>query len=308
MDLESERVLITGGAGFIGSHLSRMLLDAGALVHVVDDLFAGRRDLVPTEASFHDLDIADDDLAATVEEIEPTAVCHLAAIHYIPYCNEHPEEAFGTNVMGTRNVLESLRGTEPVDRVVYASSAAVYPPSETPHREEYEPGPTDIYGETKLVGEDLMELYHRETGVPTTSLRLFNVYGPNETNPHLIPAILEQVRDGEREIELGNTTPRRDFVHVIDVARAFVESLRAARTGYDVFNVGTGETYSVAGVVESVEQVLGEPIEIVRDEQRVRESDRPHLQASIDRIERELGWSPTVTFEEGLEGLLEEEA
>jgi Nucleoside-diphosphate-sugar epimerases len=167
----------------------------------------------------------------------------------------------------------------------------------------------DIYGRTKLVGEDLVELFHEETGVEAVSARLFNAYGPNETNDHLIPAILEQIDDGSREIDLGNLTPKRDFVYVGDVARALqtLATAEAFDAGYRAYNIGTGEAYSVREVVAHVSEALGEEITIAQDDDRVRESDRPHLEADIGRIESELGWSPEHPLTEGLEHLLEAE-
>jgi UDP-glucose 4-epimerase len=193
--------------------------------------------------------------------------------------------------------------------VVFGSTAAVYPPSDEAHHEAGPTGPIDVYGRTKLVGEDLTRLFHEETGVDAVSARLFNVYGPNETNDHLIPAVLEQVADGTREVDLGNLAPRRDFVDVGDVARALqtLATSEAFDAGYRAYNVGTGEAHSVREVVEHVSAALGEEITVARDDDRVRESDRPHLEADVSRIERELGWAPERSFTEGLERLLEAE-
>jgi len=300
-------VLVTGGAGFIGSHLVRHLTDAGANVLVADNCFSGTPSLVPEDARLETVDIRDDAFTDLVREFEPTEIVHLAALHYIPYCNANPEEAFRVNTMGTRKLAEAARDLPGLDTMVFASSAAVYPPREGPNSEASDTGPMDIYGETKLVGEDLMRLFHRETGISTVTVRLFNVYGPSETNEHLVPAVLGQVRRGDREIELGNLTPKRDFVHVSDVARALRTLLREFEGGYGVYNVGTGTEWSVREVVEQTSAALGEEIQVVQDEDRVRESDRPHLRADISRIRREFGWEPEVEFVAGLRELLEQD-
>ena len=307
MRLDGSTVLVTGGAGFIGSHLTRKLTDRGASLVVVDDLFAGRREYVPDNATFYEQDIRSDAFAETVRDEAPDAIVHLAAIHHIPYCNANPEEAFEVNTMGTRTLLEAAEDVENLQQVVFASTAAVYEPGERPHRETDEPGPIDIYGRTKLVSEDLLEKFSMETGVRAASARLFNVYGTNETNQHLIPAILDQLRDGSREIELGNLSPARDFVHVTDVADALVALLAEFDGDYRAYNVGTGTEHTVREVVEHTSEALGESIEIAQDEERVRESDRPHLRPSVGRIERETGWSADVEFTEGLRDLLESE-
>jgi UDP-glucose 4-epimerase len=307
MQLDDERYVVTGGAGFIGAHLTRTLLGRGSTVHVIDDLSVGSRDRVPAEATVHDVDVRDDELEPLLAEIAPSTVFHLAARHYIPQCNANPEETFEINVMGTRNLLRAGRGLGSLDRVVYASTAAVYPPRETAHAPEDEPGPMDIYGRTKLVGEDLLREFGTEAGVSTVAARLFNVFGPEETNPHLVPAILEQLEDGRPRVQLGNLTPRRDLVHVDDVVRALLRMAHEDRRGHATYNVGTGSARSVEEVVDAVARALGTDIEIVQDPDRVRESDRPHLEADTERIQRELGWQPKVEFVDGLRGLLEAE-
>lgn len=140
--------------------------------------------------------------------------------------------------------------------------------------------------------------------MPSMAARLFNAYGPNETNMHLIPAILEQVNKGAREVELGNTKPKRDFIHVSDVSRAILTLLEGSSHQYRAYNVGTGVEYSVREVVEHVADALGEDIEIIQDEARVRESDRSNLVADISRIRSEHDWEPETDFLAGLEELL----
>ncbi|WP_246988349.1 NAD-dependent epimerase/dehydratase family protein [Halorientalis marina] len=305
--LSNRKVLVTGGAGFIGSQLVQTLTEQGANVLAIDNCFSGSPSLVPDDAQFEEVDIRDEQLHDIVAEFQPDAIVHLVALHYIPYCNANPEEAFEVNVMGTRNLLDAARELDSLETMVFTSSAAVYPPREGPNSERSETGPTDIYGETKLVGEDLMRLFQQETGVPTVTARLFNVYGPNETNEHLIPAVLTQVRSGDREIELGNLTPKRDFIHVSDVVDALLTLLTEFEDGYAAYNVGTGTEWSVREVVEKTSAALGEEIDIVQADDRVRESDRPHLQADISRMQSDFGWEPDVEFVAGLKALLQQD-
>ena len=305
MDLAGERVLVTGGAGFVGSYVTQELIDDGADVHALDNGFTGSDDLVPDEVTVHDTDLRDADATAdVVTNVDPAVLIHLAAIHFIPYCNDHPEEAFDVNVFGTRNLLAAARDLDELQRVVNASSAAVYEPAPGPHREDEGIGPTDIYGRTKLVAEDEARLFNVDTGVPTASARLFNVYGTRETNAHLIPAILEQLEDGSRTVDLGNLTPARDFIHATDVAEAIVTLATEFDGDHRAYNVGTGTEHTVREVVEAVGDALGEPIAIEQDEERVRESDRPHLEPDVSRMESEFGWSASLTLTEGLERLL----
>lgn len=307
MLLDGKNILVTGGAGFIGSQVVGALNDRGATVLALDNCFTGSSSLVPDGVRFERVEIRDDELAEVITDFQPDAIVHLAAIHYVPYCNANPEETFQVNVMGTRNLLTAAREVSVIEKVIFASSAAVYPPRTEANAESSPTGPMDIYGETKLVGEDLAKLFQRETGVSTSVARLFNTYGPRETNEHLIPAILKQVRSGKREIELGNLTPKRDFIHVSDVVRAIMTLLTEFDETFRTYNVGTGIEYSVREVVEKTSKALGEEIEIVQDDDRVRESDRPHLKANVTRLRDELGWEPEVEFVTGLRDLLHEE-
>lgn len=302
--LDGKRIVVTGGAGFVGSHLSAALADAGATVRVIDDLSAGKREFVDDRCALSVVDVRDHDAVADVfETFDPDLLVHLAAIHFIPYCNSNPQETFEVNVMGTRTVLECAREHADLEAIVFASTAAVYASGGHAHREDEMPGPMDIYGQTKLVGEDLLAQYHRDTGVPCVAARLFNVYGPNETNPHLIPEIFEQVAEGTEEIRLGNLSPERDYVYATDVAEAFVAILRRADSGFRIYNVGSGEQRSVAEVAKTITDAYDLDVPIVQESARVRESDRPHLRASIDKIGAEIDWQPTTDFRTGVSRL-----
>lgn len=308
MTLEKERVLVTGGTGFIGSYVVRQLLGSDADVHALDNGFTGSAELVPETVTIHNVDLRNADaVTRTLQDVDPSVLVHLAAIHFIPYCNENPEEAFDVNTIGTRNVLEAAKGLENLKRVVNTSTAAVYEPAPGPHVENEGIGPTDIYGRTKLVAEDEARLFNTDTGIPTASARLFNTYGTRETNSHLIPAILDQIEDGSRTVELGNLSPARDFVHARDVADAIVTLASEFNGEYRAYNVGTGTEHTVREVVEAVSDALGEEITIEQDEDRVRESDRPHLQADITRLKSDFGWTPELTLREGLSQLLDAE-
>lgn len=304
MNQSDNRVLVTGGAGFVGRQFVSDLVDGGHEVLVVDDCSVGSGERVPSDARLEQIDVRSQALHPVVRSFDPHAIVHLAAIHYVPYCNENPGETYDVNVLGTRQLLAAADGLEELETFLNVSSAAVYPPSDAPLSEDISADPMDPYGKSKLVGEDLVALFGERTGVDTVSARLFNVYGPGETNPHLVPAILEQLEDGNRTVELGNLTPKRDYVHVRDVSRALRRLLDHADDAPATLNVGTGHAHSVREVVEAVSRALGEDITVVQDEDRVRESDRPHLQADVQRIQAVTGWTPSVDFVAGLSELL----
>jgi UDP-glucose 4-epimerase len=302
-------LLITGGAGFVGTHVAALALSRGVTPAVLDSLFVGDKNL---KVHAKELPLFKVELMSraqvydAIAAIRPRRVIHLAALHFIPYCNQHPVEAVESNVIGTRHLLEALEQHRP-ESIVFASSAAVYPIADGPHREDDLPGPTDIYGHTKWIGEDLLERYTRRTGVSTAAARLFNVYGPHETQPHLIPVIVQQLAAGARSLQLGNLDPARDYIHGEDIASGIMALSELAPEGFTPFNVGTGVEWTVRHVVEMCEKALGRSIEITQDPARMRPSDRPHLVADNSRLRRATGWAPKWSFEDGLADLLRRE-
>jgi UDP-glucose 4-epimerase len=298
-------VLVTGGAGFIGTAFICYLLAEGRPVIVYDNFFTGRKPPPLAGLTVVPGDIRDGErLAAVVREHRPEAVCHLAALHFIPYCDSHPMATMEVNVVGTQVLLEACRDSG-IKRLVFASSAAVYGVGERPHREEETPDPRDVYGLSKLFGEQQVAAFHRATGAPCVIARLFNVYGPGETNSHVIPEIFRQLAEGHEALALGNLTARRDLVHVKDVARALRCFLGALPSPFAVFNVGSGRAVSVAAVLGLLESILGRGLAVAQDPERLRAVDRPHLQADISRLWHAFGWQPRVTLDEGLRDLAE---
>ncbi|MBK7945532.1 MAG: GDP-mannose 4,6-dehydratase [Flavobacteriales bacterium] len=305
----AERILITGGAGFIGSALGLHLKGLGHELAVIDNLSFGARHLAPVpDEHFHRIDIRDGAaVAGVIADFRPTQVLHLAAIHFIPYCNAHPAEAADINITGTMRVLDACAAAPSVRQVFVASTAAVYPIADGPIAEGHALGPIDIYGITKLATERLASEFNLRTGKPAIIGRFFNAFGPNETNPHLIPEIQRQVLAGERTLRLGNLEPKRDFIHTADMAAAMESLLRAVVTGCEVFNIGRGIEYSVRDIVAAFERQLGEPLRIEVDPARVRKVERMHLLADVAKLKRATGWEPRWTIDEGVATLLREQ-
>jgi UDP-glucose 4-epimerase len=244
-----------------------------------------------------------------VEEIvgtfHPDAIIHLAAIHFIPECERLPDEAVSTNVVATVNLLSAA----PLDcRFVYTSTAAVYSPIDTAHREHEDPiGPVDAYGFSKLHGEDFVRYFSGKRGLKSIIVRLFNVIGSGETNPHVLPEIIKQLKSGERTLMLGNIEPRRDYIYVKDVAEAFAVAatrpLPATGSNPVVVNLGTGKSFSVQQIVERLSRIIGEPITIKTDPKKVRSVDRPNLLADNSQMLKMFGWSPRVDLDEALRAI-----
>lgn len=299
-------VLVTGGAGFIGSHVVDELVARGDDVHVIDNFFNGRREHLPDlpASHIHEGDLRDAAwMKETLARIAPSRVYHLAAIHFIPYCNDHPTEAVMINIQGTQNLLDALADT-PVERLFFASTAAVYPPKEGEHVERDPIDPMDIYGATKAAGEALVRGWSAGSGKAVAVGRLFNAVGHRETNPHLLPDIMDQLIEGKRTLHLGNLDPRRDFIDARDMARAIVAATDHVGSGSDVFNIGANRQYSVIDVVEMFSTAIGEKIEIVQDQARVRKVERPSLLAGIGKLTAATGWKPEIDLQRTLAELV----
>jgi UDP-glucose 4-epimerase len=296
-------VLVTGAAGFIGAALCRRLRSEGHRVVGYDNLSRGRREHLPPDVRLIEGDVRD--AVRTREAVaaaEPDCVIHLAAMHFIPDCIARPQDTMAVNVEGTRRLLDGCRGSA-VSRFVLASSAAVYAPSDRPCTEDSTPlRPLEVYGESKLAAEQLARAFHDETGVSTTVLRLFNAVGRHETNPHVLPHILESLRTSDA-IGLGNMSARRDYVDTRDVADAILAVMDAPR-GHQVFNVGTGVAHSVNDIVERLRRILGREIQVVAEPARMRPTDRELLVADIQRIRHATRWTPRLSLDDTLEDLV----
>jgi UDP-glucose 4-epimerase len=300
------KTLVTGGAGFIGSAVVPKLQKENQNIYVLDNLSFGSRDFIDVpDSNFFLVDIRDKEKVNEVlEQVAPDMVVHLAAIHFIPYCNQHPYEAADTNIRGTMNVLNACKKLPKLQKLFFASTAAVYPIADEAVGENHEVLPLDIYGLTKLTGESLCKEFWFDTGIDTIVCRFFNAFGPNETNPHLIPEIEKQLQEGLRTINLGNLTPKRDFIHTFDMASAVSKLLKLEGVGYDTFNLGRGIEYSVVEIVEAFGRQLNEEIHIEVDPARVRKVERQHLLADVSKLKHKAGWEPVWGIDEGIKDLI----
>jgi UDP-glucose 4-epimerase len=301
------KTLVTGGAGFIGSHVTDELVALGHDVLVIDNLFAGRREYVNPKAQFKRIDMAtvpDKEWISLVQAFNPDHVVHLAALHYIPYCMAHPEQTFATNVRGTELLVRSLEALS-VLKLVTASTADVYGIEDVTHSEIEVSAPCNVYGLSKCLTESLAAYAARTVpGLAAVSLRFFNVYGPRDTNPHLIPRAIELLsNDRLPELRMGYLDGTRDFVHVSDAARAVVAVLLADTGKYDAFNVATGRQTSSREVIGILQKAFGDTRAVIEDPTKFRKFDRQSLAADITKIREEVGWAPRISVEQGLAAL-----
>lgn len=298
-----KRVVVTGGAGFIGSHLVERLVSAGDHVTVIDDLSRGRRAWLPAETELIELDIRDGEgLTGALEDAAAEVVVHLAAMHFIPAVDGAPELAWEVNVEGTASVLRALE-RRPPQLLLFASTAAVYPDRSGPIAESCPPDPLDLYGRTKLEGERLVARFSEQTGSRSVIARMFNVVGRRETNAHVVPELIGQLRRGESPVRLGNLDARRDYTDAVDVAAA-LQLLLSVPSG--TFNLGSGRAISVADLVRACEESLGRPVEVDVERTRLRPRDRAELVADATLLRETTGWEPTLTIRETLTRLLTE--
>ncbi len=302
-----KKIIVTGGAGFIGSAVIKELQKFDNEIWVIDDLSFGNREFIDIpDSHFFNCDIRDRGrIEELISGIAPDWIIHLAAVHFIPFCNKNPYLSSDINIQGTINVLDAAEKVANLEKIFFASTAAVYPIYDEAVTEKHPTGPLDIYGLSKLTGERLMNEFHLKTNKPTIICRFFNAFGPNETNPHLIPEIQEQVNGGKRTIQLGNLEPKRDFIHTYDMARAVRLLLESKLEGIEIFNLGRGIEYSVREIVASFQRELGEEITIEQDPARVRKTDRMHLLADVSKLKEYAGWEPEWGIDEGIKTLIE---
>ncbi|MDQ6906760.1 MAG: GDP-mannose 4,6-dehydratase [Chloroflexota bacterium] len=301
----ADPVLVTGGCGFVGSRLCARLVADGHDVIILDNRARGTPANLPSavarQARLVEADIRDADaLARCLATYRPRTVFHLAALHFIPACNADPRRAIDINVTGTQTVFDACAASGAVESVVIASSAAVYAASEQPLHEESALGPVDIYGHTKLWVEQLAALFHRRTGIPVGIARLFNQFGPGETNAHLIPTIIEQVRAGG-PLRLGNLASRRDYLATDDAARGLIALAAACREhGSLTCNFGSERAVDGWTLVRLIEQLHGSPLVVTQDPTRMRPADNPVILSDCTRAHELLGWHAAITLEDGL--------
>ncbi|NDD64097.1 MAG: UDP-glucose 4-epimerase GalE [Acidobacteria bacterium] len=302
------RVLVTGGAGYIGSVVVERLVEDGHEVVVFDDLSKGHRDAVMSPAVLVEGDLADRDrLRRVIVNHQTDAVIHLAASSFVGESIASPHLYFLNNTVNSLNLLEVMR-EEGVRRLVFSSTASVYGiPIEVPITEETPTNPINPYGESKLAFERMLRWYDQAYGLRSISLRYFNAAGAtlrhgerHDPETHLIPNILK-VAAGEapyvtifgEDYDTPDGTCVRDYIHVRDLADAHLLALTAMDRGSRIFNLGYGSGYSVAEVVEMARQVTGRKIPTESASRRA--GDPPILIASADRIRLDLGWSPEMS-------------
>lgn len=298
--------LVTGGAGYIGGTVSRLLLERGHRVTVYDNLCHSKKESLPSAATFVEGDIANADLLTqTLREDQFDGVLHFAALIEAGESMKRPDIYFRNNTAGTLTLLECMQQTG-TQRLVFSSTAACYgEPKRAPIEETDDLNPTNAYGESKLLSEYMMRWFSERMGLRYAALRYFNVAGAipgygeaHEPESHLIPLILDTalgLRDNIRiygeDYPTKDGTCVRDYVHVADLAEAHILAMDSLATQQSaIYNIGNGQGFTVREVIESARRVTGREIPVIVEARRP--GDPAVLVASSAKIQRELGWAP----------------
>lgn len=293
-----KKIIVTGGAGFIGSHLSEALLKEGYEVVVVDNLYGGKKERVPAGANLLVQDIKDTDSLVDIFK-GAEAVFHLAAIPRVPFSIEHPMETNDANITGTLSVLIAANKAG-VKRVIYAASSSAYGDQDVlPLKESFQAKPIHPYGVQKYVGELYSKVFSNVYNLETVCLRFFNVYGPHQdpSGPYagVIVKFLELKKSGKPMIIVGDGKQTRDFTHVSDVVRALISAMNSQKVGSgEVVNIGGGRNIDILKLAE----IIGGEKEFVPARPEAKDS-----LADISLAKELIDWEPKMSVEDGIEDL-----
>jgi len=306
----SKTVLVTGGAGFIGSHVVDRLVSEGYSVRVLDDLSSGKKANIKDHLSSGTVELIKGDIrdativSQSLKGID--AVIHLAAQISVTLSVQNPDETFDVNLAGTLNLL-SCSAKEGVKKFVFASSCAVYGEAEVlPIREDAHTNPISPYAESKLLGERYCLGFNERRLIGTVALRFLNVYGPRQgLNDYsgVITKFIDRVIQKEPLVIYGDGSQTRDFVNVHDVVEAIIRSIRSEING-QVINVGTGKPTSINELAKTILELAGASTEIIHEKSRT--GDIKDSYGDISKALKLLGYAPKVSLREGLQVLLEE--
>jgi len=306
-ELNGKRVLVTGGCGFIGSEVTKQLSNLGANITILDNLSSGKEKYVNEipNVKIQKGELRDNSIIKSVIS-EKDFVINLAALPFIPDSYYYPKEFFEVNVNSTINLALEVSKEKRIKRFVHISSSEVYGSARyVPMDENHPTIPQSTYAVSKLAGERVVFTMHKEHNIPAVIIRPFNSFGPNITQPYIIPEIISQILSGKNEITLGNLQSKRDFTFVTDTAKAIILSLVSEGAIGETINVGSQRALSIKELVRTISDLLSKDITIKIDSSRFRPFDVGTLVCDYDRANRLLGWRPKVSISDGLKSTIE---
>lgn len=292
-------IIVTGGAGFIGSHISDRLIQLGHKVIIIDNLSTGKKQNINPQATFCEMDINDSTLEQVFKRHKPEFVFHLAAQIDVRKSVKDPLLDANSNIMGTINLLSKSRDYK-IKKFIFSSSGGViYGETETPATEEAPPNPISPYGVAKLAGEGYIKCFGEWEGLPYNILRYANVYGPRQDpkgEAGVVSIFIGQLHNGKKSILFGDGKLERDYVYVEDVAEANILCLQ--KNNQSVYNIGTGIATSVDTLYSKISSIVNKKGEREYAPKRAGELERNVL--NITKAKTELGWEPRVSLDDGL--------
>jgi UDP-glucose 4-epimerase len=299
-------ILIIGGAGFIGSNAARYFLDKGHEVSVVDTLQLGVRENLDPRVRF--FEIADRDMASHADIGTPDYIIHLAGSSSSPMFKDDLKDAYANNILGHASVLEFAHANG-VKKVLFASSSSIYGNIGGALKEDMHVVPPNHYSVTKFTQEGISRAFSLETGMPIVAFRFMSVYGPQEEHKgrfaNLVSQFVWGMQEGRSPVIYGDGTQTRDFTYVDDIVSAFEKALNSDKGGFEIYNVGTSESHAVRDVIALINSALGTQIEPLFIENPIGANYIMSQESSLEKIERELGYAPTVALGDGIRRLVE---
>jgi len=301
------KVLVTGSEGFIGSHLTELLVEKGFEVKAFvrynfkNDWGWLEESKYKNDIEIYTGDVRDfDSVYDAMKDVD--VVFHLAALIGIPYSYISPLAYIKTNTEGTYNVLEAGRKLN-LKRIIITSTSEIYGTAQyVPIDEKHPYNPQSPYAASKAAADHLALSYYRSFGTPVTIIRPFNTYGPRQSARAVIPTIISQILAGKKQIKLGNLSPTRDLNYVKDIANGFITVGLHENTIGDVYNLGTGQEISIGDLAEKIIELTEKEVEIIEDTQRIRpeKSEVERLLSNAEKAKKTTGWEPKYMLEEGL--------
>ena len=306
LNLKNKEILVTGGCGFIGSEIVKQLSQIGASVTIIDNLSSGKEKYIQglSNVKLITADLLDNDAVRSAVKDKEYVISN-AALPFIPDSYYLPKKFFDVNVNATISLALAVIKEKKTKRFVHISSSEIYGTARyIPMDESHHTTPQSTYAVSKLAGERVVFTMHKEHNLPAVIIRPFNSFGPNITQPYIIPEIIRQMMKGD-VIKLGNLNAKRDLTYVTDTARGIILSLVKEGIVGEVINIGSQRSYSIKELVSLISEIMGKEVSVEVDPLRFRPYDVDTLICDYERATKLLGWKPEITVREGLEKTIE---